>query len=202
MSEDRDAPDDSWRDGPEWQRDRFSAWDSEESALRAARTEARESLAETISSIRRIDESATTTLRIDLVILGLALTAASALPSVSALVNALTVSGFVGVCLSAVVAVVTTLGSDYPTDVSAEYIEELQQASWSEREWNEWMLREYSSWLADAERMANGEARLLFYARALLGTGLLSLILGTALGIVGILGATIGIEIALDAPSV
>lgn len=202
MAEDRDAPGDSGRDDSEWHRDRFPAWDSEKSALRVARTEARESLAETISAIRRIDESATTTLRIDLVILGLALTAASAFQSVSALVNVLTVSGFVGVMLSALVTVLPTLGADYPTGVSEDYLREFQRASWSEREWNEWMLREYSSWLADAKQMANGEARLLFYARALLGAGLLSLILGTVLGIAGVLDVNTGVEVAFDASAV
>ncbi|WP_276299147.1 hypothetical protein [Halorussus lipolyticus] len=187
---DRDPPDDTRttdaeRDDPEWNRDRFPAWDSEEGALRAARSEARESLAETIRAIRRIDQSAMRTLRIDLVILGLSLTVASSFQSVSRLVNELTVSGFVAIGLSTIVAIVTTLGTGYPTGVSEEYVAEFQRASWTEREWNEWMVREYSEWLSEANEMLNAEAQVLFYTKALLGAGLVLLMLGVVSGIVG-----------------
>lgn len=198
MNDAQNVTDDSRQDDLKWQHDRFPAWDSDESALRAARTEARESLAETINSIRRIDESAMKTLRIDLILVGLSLTAVSSLQSTAGLVNVLTILGFVAVSLSAVVAVVPSLSSEYPTGVSEEYVEEFQQASWSEREWNAWMLREYSGWLSDANEMANGGARLLFYAQVLLGVGLLSLTLGAALGIAGVFDATTGLELALD----
>ncbi|USZ67017.1 hypothetical protein NGM10_09775 [Halorussus salilacus] len=177
---------DSPRDNSAWNRDRFSAWDSDERALRAARTEARESLEETIDSIHRIDESAMTALRIDLLIAGLSLTAASSFQYTWQLINELTVLGFVGVSLSAVVAVVTTLGSKYPTGVSAEYIDEFQRSSWSEREWNEWMVREYCLWLSEANEMVEGEARGLFYTQTLLGAGLLLLIGGIVFGTAGV----------------
>lgn len=199
MTDDRDAADDTDRDGPEWHADRFPAWDSDESALRAARTEARESLDETIDAIRRTEESAMRTLRIDLVILGLSLTAASSLRFTARLVNGLTTLGFVVVVLSALVAVVVTLGSDYPTGVSEAYVEEFQRASWSEREWNGWMLREYSEWLSEAERIATGEARLLFYARSLLGVGLLSLVVGATLGLAGVFDVFAGVRVVHEA---
>lgn len=191
MTADGDSTDDAWRDDPEWHRDRFPAWDSDESALRAARTEARESLEETIGSIRRIDESATKTLRIDLVVLGLSVTAISSFPSTSIMINVLTILGFTAVCFSAVVAVVPTLGSDYPTGVSEEYVEEFQRASWSEREWNEWMLREYGDWLSEANEMVDGDARALLYAQLSLGVGLLALISGITLGVTGILNSLV-----------
>ncbi|MFC7081730.1 hypothetical protein [Halorussus caseinilyticus] len=69
--------------------------------------------------------------------------------------------------------------------VSEEYVAEFQRASWTEREWNEWMLREYSNWLSEANEMVRGETRVLFYAKALLGAGLVLLMLGVASGIVG-----------------
>lgn len=181
MSDDRDESDDSRRDDPAWHSDRFPAWDSDESALRAARNEARESLEETISSIRRIEESGMKTLRIDLILIGLSLTAVSSFQFASQLVNEFTVLGFAAITLSAIVAVVTTIGSDYPTGVSEEYVEEFQRASWSEREWNEWMLREYSEWLSDANEMAEGDARALLYTQLLLGVGMLLLVIGVAL---------------------
>lgn len=193
--ENQGTTDDSLRDGPTWHGDRFPAWDSDESALRAARTEARESLEETIKSIRRIDESAMRTLRLDLVIIGLTLTVASSFQLTSRLVNGLTILGFVAVSLSALVAVVTTLGPDYPTGVSEDYLQDFQQGSWSEREWNEWMLCEYSQWLSDANQMVNGEARVLFYAKTLLGAGMVLLIVGIVLGTVGFTDLMTGFKI-------
>lgn len=202
MTRDRDTADDSWRDDPEWHHGEFAAWDSDESALRAARNEARESLEETISFIEQINESAMMTLRIDLVILGLSLTAVSSLQSTARLVNELTIFGFVAVSLSAVVAVVTALGSGYPTGVSEEYVQEFRQASWSEHEWNAWILHEYSRWLSDANEMANGDAQVLFYAQTLLGMGLLLLVVGVVLGTAGLLAPIpdVGIAIALGVP--
>lgn len=93
--------------------------------------------------------------------------------------------------LSAVIAVVPTLGSDYPTGVSKEYVEEFQQASWSEREWNEWMLREYRDWLSETNNMADGDARALLYAQLCLGVGLLALISGVTLGVTGFLDSLV-----------
>lgn len=184
MSDDREAPDDPWRDDPEWHGDRFPTWDSDDAALRAARDEARESLTETISSIRRIDEAALTTLRIDLVILGLSVTAVSSFPSASAFVNVVTILGFAVVSLSTLVAVGTTIGSEYPTGVSEDYLQEFQRASWTEREWNAWLLREYSQWLSEANEMVNGDARALLYSRLLLGAGISLLIAGVTAGLV------------------
>lgn len=193
---DQDSSDHPERDDREWNRDRFPAWDSDASALQAARAEARESLAETISAIRRIDESAMRTLRIDLVILGLSLTAASSFRFASRLVNELTVLGFVGVGLSTIVAIVSTLGTGYPTGVSEEYVTEFQRASWSEREWNEWMVREYRSWLSEANEMVSAEAQVLFYTKALLGAGLVLLMVGVVSGIVGFIDPVTGFGIA------
>lgn len=198
---DRDPPEDTQSDDPErtdpeWNHDRFPAWDSEEGALRAARTEARESLAETIDAIRRIDQSAMRTLRIDLVILGLSVTAASSFRSASRLVNELTISGFAAIGLSTIVAIVTTLGTGYPTGVGEEYVVEFQRASWTEREWNEWMLREYSEWLSEANEMVNAEAQVLFYTKALLGAGLALLMVGVVSGIVGFTDAITDFGIA------
>jgi len=189
MTDDRDVTADAERDEPSWRGNRFPAWDSEESALRAARNEARESLSETIDAIRRTEESAMRTLRIDLVILSFSLTAASSFQFATRFVNGLTVLGFVGVTCSAVVAVVATFGSERPTGVSEAYLEEFQQAAWSEREWNEWMLREYSDWLSEANRIADGDARALLYAQLCLGVGLLALLSGIALETTGLSGA-------------
>ncbi|WP_128476713.1 hypothetical protein [Halorussus pelagicus] len=187
MTDDEDTPENARRDDPEWHGDRFPSWDSDESALRAARTEARESLSETIDAIRCTEESAMRMLRIDLVILSLSLTAASSFQFTTQFVNGLTVLGFVSVVFSAVVAVVATFGSEQPTGVSEAYLREFQQASWSEREWNEWMLREYSEWLAEANEIADGDARALLYAQLCLGVGLLALISGVTVGATGLL---------------
>jgi len=188
---DEDTPESERRDDPEWHGDRFPAWDSEESALRAARTEARESLSETIDAIRRTEESAMRMLRIDLVILGLWLTAASSFQFTTEFINVFTVLGFVAVLLSAVVAVVATFGSERPTGVSEAYLTEFQEASWSEHEWNEWMLREYGQWLAEANEIADGDARALLYAQLCLGVGLLALISGITLGVTGLSDAPV-----------
>lgn len=192
--ENQDTTDDSWRDDPEWHGDQFPAWNSDKSALRAARTEARESLEETITFIQQINESAMKTLRIDLVIIGLSLTAVSSFQSTSRLVNVFTIFGFVAVSVSTVVAVVAIIGSEYPTGVSESYIEDFQRASWSEHEWNEWMLREYCLWLSEANEMADGDAQALLYTQILLGVGILLLITGVVLGIVGFIHPVEGIQ--------
>jgi hypothetical protein len=137
MSSDHDTTDDSWHGEPEWHHDGFAAWDSDEGSLRAARIEAHHSLEKTISFIEQINDSALKTLRTDLMIIGLSLTTVSSFQSTSRLVNVLTIFGFVSVTLSTGVAVLTTIGSEYPTGVSEDYVEDFQRASWSEHEWNE-----------------------------------------------------------------
>ncbi len=47
------------------------------------------------------------------------------------------------------------------------------------------MLREYESWLADAEEMAAGDAKALFYTQLTLGSGVLFLTLGILLSAAG-----------------
>ncbi|SDD46549.1 hypothetical protein [Natrinema hispanicum] len=169
-------------DDLQWNQTSFSAWDSDEEALRAARKDARESLDQTISLIHDIDETAMVTLRLDLLILGLILTAITSVPSTLRLANLASIFGISCIILSAIVALLTNVGSDYQTGISGDYLREFQEASWTEREWNEWMIREYSSWLEDAREMASGDARALLITQLLLGLGFLSLFFGIGLG--------------------
>ena len=190
--------DDEGSEAPKWNRGQFPAWNSELGALETARQEGRESLTQTISSIDRIDETAMVTLRIDLVIIGLALTAVSSFPSTLQFTNALSTVGFACLSGSALMAIVTTMGSDYPTGVSEDYLQEVQHASWTTREWNEWMVREYSRWLADANEMENGDAQALFITQLLLVIGLILLIAGILAGVSGIMEPSQGVAIAND----
>ncbi|WP_436931033.1 hypothetical protein [Halosimplex halobium] len=169
----------------EWNENSFPAWNSEEDALNVARTDARQSLDQTIHTIRDIDETAMSTLRIDLIIIGLVLTAVTSVPATLRLGNVVSILGFVSILGSALLALVTNIGSNYPTGVSADYLREFRASSWSEREWNEWMIREYESWLADASQMADGDARALFYTQLTLALGIVLLVAGILLGVTG-----------------
>lgn len=169
----------------QWNENRFPAWDSEADALSAARIDARQSLDQTILMIRDIDETAITTLRIDLIILGLVLTAVTSVPATLRLGNVVSILGFLSLLFSALLALITNIGSSYPTGVSAAYLSEFRVSSWTEREWNEWMIREYESWLADARQMASGDARALFYTQLTLALGILLLVAGILLGVTG-----------------
>ncbi|QLH81930.1 hypothetical protein [Halosimplex pelagicum] len=125
------------------------------------------------------------TLRIDLIIIGLVLTAVTSVPATLRLGNVVSILGFVSILGSALLALVTNIGSNYPTGVSADYLREFQASSWSEREWNEWMIREYESWLADTSQMADGDARALFYTQLTLALGIVLLVAGIVLGVTG-----------------
>ncbi|MFB6141575.1 MAG: hypothetical protein ABEJ26_14205 [Halosimplex sp.] len=182
---DLDEPEEEPASRSEWNENSFPAWDSEADALNVARADARRSLDQTIRTIRDIDETAMSTLRIDLVIIGLVLTAVTSVPATLRLGNLVSVFGFVSLLASALLALVTNVGSSYPTGVSADYLREFRASSWTEREWNEWMIREYESWLADASQMADGDARALFYTQLTLASGIVLLIVGILLGVTG-----------------
>lgn len=166
----------------EWNNNRFPAWNSDDEALRAARDDARASLDQTISQIEQIDQTALVTLRISLIITGLILTAVTSVPATFRLGNWISIAGFCLVVLSAAASLVTNMGSDYPTGIGADYLEDFQRASWEQYEWNEWMVREHATWLEDAQEMATGNARALFITQLLLGLGLGLLIIGLLLG--------------------
>lgn len=152
----------------------FPGWDSDDEVLRIARRDAQASLNQTISSIQDIDETAMIIFRFDLLILGLILTAITSVPTTLELGNWISVLGFCSIIVSSVAALLTNIGSDYPTGISDDYLRELQSASWTELEWNGWMIREYESWLADAGEMASGDAKALFITQILLGLGFFS----------------------------
>lgn len=170
-----------------WNQDRFPAWNSDSEALNAAKTEAQRSLNQTITSIQNIDDTAVSLFRINLVLISLVLTGVSSFSASLRFANLVSIIGFGFLVLSSFAAVITNMGSDYPTGISGDHLRELQDAAWTEVEWNEWMIREYQAWLADANQMAEGDARALFITQVLLGGGILLLIIGVVVGLFGLM---------------
>ncbi|MFC4247421.1 hypothetical protein ACFOZ7_10490 [Natribaculum luteum] len=63
-----------------------------------------------------------TTLKIDLIVVGLILTAVTSFPTTLRLANVVSVAGFCLIVLSSGLALVTNVGSDYPTGISRDYL--------------------------------------------------------------------------------
>ena len=147
-------------------------------ALEAAQREARESLDRTIDAIEQKDDKAMRTVRINLILIGFAVTAVSSVPRVIQLANWVTVLGFECLVLSTIVGIATYTGTDYPSGVGPSYMKDIQDAAWTEGEWRSFMILEYEEWLSDTSQLDSGEGQWLFLTHALQALGLLLTLCG------------------------
>jgi hypothetical protein len=97
--------------------------------LWAIRTEARDALETTIDAIEEKDDKALSTVRINLVFVGLALTAAPSVQSPLAFANWFTLLGFGATLASTVLGIAAYSGTDYTPGVHPVFIREARQSS-------------------------------------------------------------------------
>jgi hypothetical protein len=162
--------------------------------LRAARREARDSLDKTIDAIEEKDDKAISTVRLNLVLIGIAITGASYLPSSLQYANWFTIVGFCCLTVSTFIGMWAYTYTDYSPGVTADYIAELDKERYTEVEWLLWMNQRYQKWLRTATRSDSAEATQL-------GRTHLLQILGVALLIVGAVAGLYGMEPAPVVPT-
>lgn len=153
--------------------------------LRAARDEARDSLDKTIEAIEEKDDKAISTVRLSLVLIGLAITAASSVPSSLHYANWITIVGFLLLLCSTFVGIRTYTYTDYTPGVTSDYIEELDYEHYTEEEWLRWMNQRYQQWIKTAVRSDSIEATHLGRTHVLQIVAVALLILGAIAGLYG-----------------
>ena len=159
--------------------DQSSVQTDDNEALTAVRMEARESLNKTIDGIHEKDDKAMRTVRINLILIGFAVTAVTSFPAVFQLANKVTIGGFGLLIISTSAGILTYTGTDYPTGVGATYLQDIQDAAWTNEEWSNFMILEYEKWLQDSEAQDSGEYKWLFITHFFQVLGLVTILIGT-----------------------
>jgi len=159
--------------------------------LRESNQEARSSLNKRIEAIEEKDDKAISTVRINLILIGLVVTAATSVPSSIHFANWCTIIGFVLLVGSTVVGIWAYMYTNYTPGITSDYLEEIESATYSEREWLQWMNQRYQIWLRSAASTESDEATLLGRTHYLQIGAILLLILGVILGLYGVGPASI-----------
>lgn len=161
--------------------------------LRITRKEAREVLDTQLATITDIDEKAMRTVRIALLLVGIALSA-SAFPNAVMLVNWVTISAVFSLVLSILCGIVTYGASNPAVGVSRRYLTEAREVPYTEAEWLTLVIAGYDEWIADAEQLTTSNVRTLTASQLFLGCGLVLLTTGVLLGLLGHLDPVISFE--------
>lgn len=155
-------------------------------ALWAIRTEARDSLETTIEAIEEKDDKALSTVRINLVFVGVSLTAVSTFPAAAQYANWAVLLGLGSLLASTGLGIVTYMGTDCPTGVGPGYLADARAAGYSESEWLHWMTARYEDWTAEAMTADQAEATVLQWAHLAQAVGILLLTVGLSSGVVDV----------------
>ncbi len=118
--------------------------------LRVARQEARDSLDKTIDAVEEKDSKAISTVRLNLLLVGLAITGVSSAPSAMYFANWFTIIGFSSLLVSTISGIWAYTYTDYAPGITADYLNELDSAEYSEGEWLRWMNQRYQLWIQTA----------------------------------------------------
>lgn len=129
--------------------------------LRVAREEARDSLDKTIDAVEEKDSKAISTVRLNLLLVGLAITGVSSAPSAMYFANWFTIIGFSSLLVSTISGIWTYTYTDYTPGITADYLNELDSAEYSEEEWLRWMNQRYQLWIQTAVETDQGLATYL-----------------------------------------
>lgn len=154
-------------------------------ALRAVRDEARDSLNKTIEAIEEKDDKAISTVRLNLLLIGIVITAASSLPSSLHYANWFTLTGVLLLTISTFIGMWAYTYTDYTPGITSDYIEELERERYTEQEWLRWMNQRYQQWIQTATRSESIEATKLGRTHVLQIIGVALLILGATAGLYG-----------------
>lgn len=138
-------------------------------ALRAARTEARETLDQQLTVLREIDDKAMRTVRINVLLLGVGATAAAVAPE-EVPQSVWVYAGGVSLLVSMLSATATYTVSNPEVGVGPEYLEDVRTEAYSEAGWQETVIAGYQEWVGDLAAEIEQNAALLevsLYALAL-----------------------------------
>ena len=154
-------------------------------ALRATQSEVRAVLDHQIATFDDVDTKATRTFRLNAVLLGLLVTAASFVAKaevvdVGPFVNGFTVGGIVLLTASFVAAVITYTRSNVETGVGPNDVDRLIEERYSETEWLLLLLRSEAAWMRKNDRRQSINGLLLSVSLGALVLGVVALFAGIA----------------------
>lgn len=154
-------------------------------SLRLAQSEARAVLDHQIQTISDVDDKAAKTFRLDVILLGLLVTAASFVAQVNSVelspyVNVFTVSAVVALIVSFLCAVLTYTGTETETGMDPSGIDRLISNRYSEKEWLVLLLRSEAEWMRQNERRHSTDVRYLYWSHGAVFVAILLLVLGIA----------------------
>lgn len=155
-------------------------------ALRLTREESRAVLDHRLAELTDLDDKAMWTMRTAVILLGILASAAgiagqTTVTSRSPATSASFGLGILGLFLTLIVGVGTYSVSITTPGVGGSHRREVRTASYTEQEWLETLLDAYDEWIAEMERSTDENARLVFWAQALLGLSLGLLFIATTL---------------------
>lgn len=156
--------------------------------LRTTRAEAQDVLARQLETLDDVDDKAMRTVRITLVVLSI-LVSATAFRVSRQFVNAFTVLGMASLVLAVLIGLWTYGSSSLEIGTSREYVAEVLEAPYSEKEWLAVLLAGYHEWIEDVSRLNATNARLLTLVQGFAGLGIVLISLGVLYALVELLGA-------------
>lgn len=152
-------------------------------SLRLAHREARTVLDHQIQTFADIDDKAAKTFRLDVILIGLLLTAGTFLTradslSVDPYINLLTVVSVFSLIASFVIAILTCSITGIETGVGPADVDRLIEHRYTETEWLILLLLGHAGWIAANERQNRAGARYLMMSHGALIVGVLCAFLG------------------------
>lgn len=154
-------------------------------SLYVAQEEARTVLDHQIQMFSNVDDKAAITFRLDAILLGLILTAASFVSQSEILdltlyINPLTVIAIIALIVSFVFAVVTFMGTEISTGLAPTGINRLMENRYTETEWLILLLRSEGEWMRANEARQSRNATYLFISHGALILAVVTAFLGIA----------------------
>lgn len=154
-------------------------------ALRLTHDEARSVLNHQIQTFNDVDSKAARTFRLDAILLGLLLTAASLVVQAEAFdiapyINLFTITGVLLLIFSFIVAVITYTTTTIQTGLGPTDIQRLVTEQYTEKEWLILLLRSEAAWMQQNERQQTINGTLLTVSHVALILAILAFSAGVA----------------------
>lgn len=154
-------------------------------ALQTTQSEVRDVLDHQIQTFNDVDNKAARTFRLNAILLGLLVTAASFVAQADivnfgSVINEWTLGGVVLLTLSFIFAVLTYTKSNIETGVGPNDIERLIVEQYSEKEWLILLLRSEAEWMRKNDRRQTINGILLSISHGALILGIIALFVGIA----------------------
>jgi len=157
--------------------------DHDVDSLYTAQDEARAVLDHQIQMFSNVDDKAAKTFRLDAILLGLTLTAASfasqsAILDLTLYINPLTIVAVIALIVSFIFAVVTFTGTEISTGLAPTGINRLLENRYTETEWLILLLRSEGEWMRANEARQSRNATYLFISHGTLILAVVAAFLG------------------------